>query len=208
MKLLLVGATGAVGKEVLGQTLADSRVKEVIALTRKPLVPTEKLRNIVVDFASLPKDAEWWAVDGVICTLGTTIRVAGSKEKFLVVDRDLPIAIGKHAREAGARGYALNSSLGASSAAGNFYLRTKGQAEDGILALGYPRTVIVRPSIIDAKRADSRPGEALALSLMRPLRGLIPGRWRAVTPEAIARALIEGVLSEREGVEIIESGKL
>ncbi|MDA8258972.1 MAG: hypothetical protein M0Z99_25615 [Betaproteobacteria bacterium] len=35
-RLLRVGATGAVGREVLAQALADPRVGEVVALTRRP----------------------------------------------------------------------------------------------------------------------------------------------------------------------------
>lgn len=208
LRLLLVGATGAVGQEVLSQALADVRVGEVVALTRKPLPEASKLLNVVVDFAKLPDQADWWAVDLVICTLGTTIRVAGSKEKFVAVDRDLPIEIARRALAAGATRFSLNSSMGASSTSGNFYLRTKGEAEAGIQALGYSGLVIVRPALIDAERTEKRLGETVALGLMRPFRSLIPAGWRPVTPQAIANALLQGGLAERSGTEIIESGRL
>ena len=80
--LMLVGATGLVGGAVLAQAQSDARVSRIVALTRRQLPPHPKLENPLVDFEHLPADAAWWAVDAVICTLGTTIRKAGSQEAF------------------------------------------------------------------------------------------------------------------------------
>jgi len=206
-RLLLVGSTGAVGRHVLRLALADPRVGQVIALTRRPLPAQAKLENPVADFAHLPPDAPWWHVDAVICTLGTTIKAAGSQEAFAAVDRDLSVQVARLARQAGATRFALNSSLGA-SLAGNLYLRTKAEAEAGIRRLGYPSYIIVRPSLIDAERDKSRPGEQTALIVARLFEPLIPRRYRAVKAERIARALLEGVLLDEPGERIVESDQL
>ena len=203
-RLLLVGATGAVGREVMTQALAEPRVAEVVALTRRPLLPAERLINIVTDFMALQEVAEWWAVDAVICTLGTTIKVAGSQAAFAAIDRDLPIAIAAAARQAGAKSFALNSSLGA-NLSGNFYLRTKAEAEVGIRELGYPSYSIVRPSLIDAERSESRIGEQVGLAVARCFRPLIPRRYRPVSAAAIARKLLRSALDAAPGEHIIES---
>jgi len=137
LDLLLAGATGAVGSHVLAAALDDPRFAKVIAPTRRPLPSHAKLLNPVVDFTQLEASAEWWRVDAVICTLGSTIKAAGSRAAFVAVDRELPIQVARLARQAGATRYALNSSMGA-SLRGNFYLRTKAQAETGIRAIGYP----------------------------------------------------------------------
>ena len=205
--LMIVGATGAVGRQVLAAALADARIDEVIAPTRRALPPHAKLLNPVVDFANLPTDVAWWQVDAVVCALGTTIKAAGSQAAFAAVDRDLPIRVAELARNAGATRYSLNSSLGASPT-GNFYLRTKAQAEAGIREIGYPVFTIVRPSLIDAKREQSRPGEFIGLVVARALKPLIPLRYRAVKAEAIARALLEGVLSATPGEHVVESVQL
>ena len=81
LRLLLVGSTGAVGQQVLRLALADARVGRVIAPSRRPLPTHPKLENPVLDFADLPPGAAWWQVDGVVCTLGTTIRAAGSRAR-------------------------------------------------------------------------------------------------------------------------------
>ena len=207
-RVLLVGSTGAVGNEVLRLALADERVSKVVAPTRRPLNTSHaKLENPVLDFAQIPTGAEWWKVDAVICTLGTTIRKAGSQAAFAAVDRDLPIRIARLAKDAGATRFALNSSLGAHPK-GNFYLRTKAETEQGIRDLDYAGFAVVRPSLIDTRRVEPRIGEFLGLCLGRLLRPLIPRRFRAVRAEAIARALLDGALSPRRGEQIIESEQL
>ena len=211
LSLLLVGATGAVGQAVLRHALAEKRITRIVAPTRRPLeagfAGNARLLNPVIDFARLPEEAAWWKVDAVVCTLGTTIKVAGSQAAFAAVDRDLPIAFARLARQGGATRYALNSSLGA-SARGSFYLRTKAEAEQGIIDLGFASTTIVRPSLIDTERNEARPAEQVGLLFARALRPLIPRRYRAVSPEAIAAALLRGVLEGGQGVKIIESDAL
>ena len=79
---MLVGATGLVDCEVLSLALADPKVQQVVAPTRRALPAHAKLLNPVVDFAALPEDADWWAVDAVVCALGTTVKTAGSQAAF------------------------------------------------------------------------------------------------------------------------------
>jgi uncharacterized protein YbjT (DUF2867 family) len=202
--LLLAGATGAVGGHVLRLALADPRVARVVAPTRRPLPAHAKLVNPLPDFGALPEQADWLTVDAVVCALGTTIGAAGSRPAFAAIDRDLPLALASRARRSGARAYALNSSLGASHK-GNFYQRTKAEAEDAIGAIGFERYVIVRPALIDAPRATFRPAEKIALVISRALGALLPARYRPVPAEAIARCLLEQVLLPAGGQFIVES---
>ncbi|MCW5593884.1 MAG: NAD(P)H-binding protein [Burkholderiales bacterium] len=204
---MLVGATGAVGQAALSLALAEPRIAEVVALTRRPLAPQAKLRNVVADFAGLPEDADCWKVDAVICALGTTMKAAGSEARFAAVDRDLPVLVAQRTRAAGATRFALNSSLGANPS-GNFYLRTKAEAEEGIRKLGFPAYTIVRPSLIDVERREVRPGERIGLLFARAFAPLIPRRYRAVKADAIAQALLTGALRDDAGECLVESEAL
>jgi uncharacterized protein YbjT (DUF2867 family) len=183
------------------------RVERVIAPTRRPLPPHPKLENPTPDFAHLPAEAPWLKVDAVICTLGTTIRTARTQQAFAAIDRDMAVEVARVARRAGATRFALNSSLGASPH-GNFYLRTKVEAEQGIRALNYPTYVIVRPSLIDAKRVERRPGERVALLLAHVLAPMIPRRYKPVSPTAIAAVLLDGALSGKPGETCVESEEI
>jgi uncharacterized protein YbjT (DUF2867 family) len=204
LTLLILGATGAVGQAALAQALADPRVSQVVAPTRRPLPPHPKLRNPITTFQPLPTDADWLRCDAVVCALGTTIRQAGSQAAFAAIDRDLPLAMGAAARQAGARSFALNSSLGA-SLKGNFYLRTKAETEAGLAAQGWPSLTCVRPSLIDAHREPPRPAERLGLWALRALGPLIPRRLRPVTPQAIAGCLLAAAIAAPPGCHNVES---
>jgi len=205
--LLIFGATGAVGQAVLELALKRD-IGRIIAPTRRQLSRhATRLNNPVLDLGALTGDEDFWACDAVICTLGTTIRAAGSQAAFARVDRDLPILVGRFAKAAGATRYALNSSLGASPG-GNFYLRTKAEAEQGIIDLGFASTTLVRPSLIDAERERLRPAEHLGVLLARALKPVIPKKYRAVTPQQIAQALLQGALAGEPGVHIVESDAL
>lgn len=203
--LLIAGATGLVGGHVLRLALADPRITRVVAPTRRPLAVHARLENPIVDFAALDADAPWWAVDGVVCALGTTRKVAGSDAAFRQVDVDHVLAVATHARRAGARAFALNSSVGADAASGNFYLRCKGEAEQGVAALGYPSLTWVRPSLIGGERAEHRPLEALGAGVMRVLGPLVPARYRIVPAERIAAALLEAAVMATPGAHVRES---
>jgi len=205
MKLLLLGATGLVGQAVLKQALAENRFTHIVALTRKPVSAHPKLENPLVDFDHLPQNADWWKVDAVICTLGTTMRQAGSKEAFRRVDFEYPLAVAKLAKNHGASIFSLNSATGANPESRSFYNRTKGEIEAAIRATGFTSATFVRPGLISGDRKESRPLEDVANRLLSIFRPLIPKRYRPVSAEKIAAALVNAALEARPGCHIIES---
>lgn len=211
-RLLLLGGTGAVGKAALAQALADADILQVIAPTRRALSAHPKLINPLLDFDNLPLRYDGaslalqqaFSCDAVVCALGTTLKQAGSKAAFSAVDKDLVLSLARLAQGGGSQRFALNSSLGA-NAKGSFYLRTKAAVETAIIAMNFARTVIVRPSLIDSDRDGQRPLEHVGVVFARIARPLIPARYRAVTPEAIARSLIAGIKNAVPGTHIVES---
>lgn len=207
-QLMLVGATGLVGSHVLQQLLADPSVERVVAPTRKPLPPHPKLLNPVVDFERLPEDAPWWRVDAVICTLGTTIRAAGSQAAFYKVDHDHTLEVAYLAWRHGARAFALNSALGADVGSRVFYSRTKGETERDLQAVGYLSLTLVRPGLIGGHRQTSRPLEQLAVGVSRVLQPLLPRRYRVVPADRIAHHLVQAALSATPGVHVLPSEAL
>lgn len=209
MNILHVGATGLVGRLVLSRLLDAPQVTRVIAPTRRPLdIQHSRLFNPVVDFDALPEDAEWWAVEAVICTLGTTIDDAGSQAAFRRVDHDYPLQAAALARKRGAKTYALNSAMGANARSSIFYNRVKGELEGALAALDYPSLVLVRPGLIDGERVQSRPGEARLLALSRFLRPILPMKWRPSRAARIADALVDAALNPLPGRRAVEAGQL
>ena len=204
-RLMLVGATGLVGHRVLRQALKHPQVEQVIAPTRRALPPHARLLNPVVGFDDLPTEADWWAVDAVICTLGTTIKKAGSQAAFRRVDHDHPLAVGRIALRHGAKAYALNSALGADASSRVFYSRTKGELERDLQTLGYPSLTFVRPGLIGGERQEVRVGEQIGVTVSQWLRPLLPKRYRVVPAERIAFHLLQAALAARPGVRLVMS---
>lgn len=208
MKLLLVGATGLVGREVLRLALMDARVSRVVAPVRQPLPPHSKLDAPLIDFDRLPPDASWWQADAVICTLGTTMKVAGTRQAFRRVDHDYPLAVARLALAAGAPAYALNSAAGANAASRIFYNRVKGELERDLQALGFASLTHVRPGLIGGERAVARAGEGAALRVLRVLGPVLPRRWRINPAPRIAGALLEAAIRAAPGVHVVTSEQL
>lgn len=204
-RILLIGATGLVGQSALRQALAHPQVEQVIAPTRRPLSPHAKLINPVVDFDALPVDADWWAVDAVICTLGTTIKKAGSQAAFRRVDHDHPLQVAQIALKHSAKAYALNSALGADPASRVFYSRTKGELERDLQTLGYPSLTFVRPGLIGGERQEARLGEQIGVTVSQWLSPLLPARYRVVPAERIAHHLLQAALGAKPGVQVVMS---
>lgn len=210
MKLLLIGSTGLVGSHVLQQALGDDRISLVVVLSRSPLIiePQAKLKVILVNFDALPTIADWWQVDAVICTLGTTIKKAHTKENFKRVDHDYPLDVAQLARKHGARCYVLNSAMGANVSSRIFYNQVKGHIEQDLAELSYPSLYFVRPGLISGQRTEKRLGEQLMVNLFSLLNPVLPKSIRLNPSHVIARAMLDAAHRQQQGTHIISAKQL
>ena len=207
-RLLVLGASGLVGRSALQQALADARVAGVVAPTRRPLPTHPRLDNPIIDFDAIDAGDPAWRVDAVICALGTTIADAGSQAAFRKVDYDYPLAFARLAHAAGARTFALTSAKAADPRSQVFYSRTKGELEQALRGIGFDSLTLLRPGLLDGERQAQRPMEQLALRISRVLDGVLPGSWRAVPATAVASALVKAALEARPGIHVIESADI
>jgi uncharacterized protein YbjT (DUF2867 family) len=204
MVVLLAGATGLVGRECLRLLAADPAVSRVVVLARRALqlpAPPDKLAVHLVDFERLGTVAPLLVADAVVCALGTTMRVARSRERFRQVDCGYAVAFARLALAGGARHFLLVSALGVDARSRVFYNRVKGETEDAIRALGYRSLTIVRPSVLLGDRGEFRLGEAMA----KRIASLVPGRLRAVSAAAVAAVLVRAAIEDAPGTRVIES---
>jgi uncharacterized protein YbjT (DUF2867 family) len=204
---LIAGASGLVGGECLRRLLASAAYSTVTIVTRRSLGDAArhpKVREIVVDFARLENIQAELRADHVFCTLGTTIRKAGSQAKFRQVDYEYPRHLAQLTRANGARHFSLVSALGASSNSGVFYSRVKGELEDALRAMGWPSLCLLRPSVIAGERQESRPLERVGEWLLR----FGPSTYRPVAAGSIAAAMIATAQHQAAGVTILESREI
>lgn len=202
-RLLIAGATGLVGGQVLMQALADARVSQIIAPTRRPLPRHPKLLNPVTDFTTTDWQEGWTAIDGLVSALGTTRKQAKSQQAFRAVDLHLPQAIAKLARGRGATRLALVSSGMADATSRFFYLRMKGELEEALKAMDYPSLTILRPGLLTGGRAEPRFGEETAEKILRPLQWL-PFVTRISPADVVAGVALEAAVNGAPGVHLVE----
>jgi uncharacterized protein YbjT (DUF2867 family) len=208
-KVLLAGATGLVGGQILRALLADRTVSEVHALSRRALtVNHPKLQVHLVDFSRLP---ELPRADEAYLALGTTIKVAGSQEAFRAVDLDANLALAKGAFAAGVRRIGLVSAMGANAQSSVFYNRVKGELEDALKAMDLTALVIAQPSLLldhrDGLQQPPRLGERIAIPIAKLLAPIVPGTYRPVHAKAVAQSLVRTVPAA-DGVVVLASDAL
>lgn len=205
----VAGATGLVGRCLVEQLCAQPSVAVVHALGRRPLdLQHPKLRMHVVDFTALPALPP---LDEVYLGLGTTIKLAGSQERFRAVDFDANLAVARAAQAAGARRAGLVSAMGANARSSVFYSRVKGELENALAALRFEALVIARPSMLRGDRETlgqpARAGEQRWARLDAWLRPLIPANLRAIDAADVAAALVQQV-PLAHGQQVLPSGAM
>ncbi|NQX71102.1 NAD(P)H-binding protein [Paenibacillus alba] len=215
---VVAGGTGLVGSELIELLLQDEAYGKVIALVRRNmptdhLVGKEKLLQVKTDFSHLAADLSASDMEHahVYCTLGTTIKKAGSQEQFRKVDLTFPLQLAQIAKSGGADVFAIVTAMGASSKSSIFYNRVKGEVEDSLRELNFPALYLLRPSLILGDRNEVRIGERLGSLASRAIAPLMIGGLRTYRPihaKAIAAGLIQSAKSGKTGAHIVLSGQI
>jgi uncharacterized protein YbjT (DUF2867 family) len=174
----LIGGTGLTGSSLARQLLADPAIAKVISISRKSLgISNPKLSEVLIsDLAELPSIESKIRGDLYFCSLGTTIKAAGSKENFEKVDHTAIVAFANIARAHDAKAFALVSAMGANANSRIFYNRVKGRTENDVRALGLRSLIIFRPALLVGPRREFRLTERIMARTLLPLSSILPAR--------------------------------
>jgi uncharacterized protein YbjT (DUF2867 family) len=203
--VLLAGASGFVGNLALDELLEATDIGRVFAITRRPLGREHpRLANRIVQFDQIESQLKGLTCHAAMCTLGTTIRQAGSERAFQQVDFDAVLAFARTAKAAQAQRFVVVSAAGADPGSKNFYLRTKGEMEQALIALGFQSLDILQPSLLLGWRGELRPLELLGSVLMPLVNPFLTGKrepWRAIPARTVAAAMVGAARSGRKGTQ-------
>lgn len=167
MKAIVIGATGAIGKELVKKLLARNEYTEVVTFTRRPLqMENKKLISHVVNFDDRYSWKDLVKGDILFSALGTSLKQAGSKEAQYKIDHDLQLAFARAARENGVPHLVLVSSAGADPSSSFFYMKLKGLIERDVRALRFPGLSILRPPSLIRPHAK-RPMETISVKIIQ-----------------------------------------
>lgn len=209
---VVAGSTGLVGNQLV-QILAQSQEYEaVIALVRKGSnIIYDGVFTVEVDYQRLSDFAENLQADDVYCCLGTTMKKAGSKASFYLVDHTFPFELAKIAEKNKSTRYNIVTASGANSESLFYYNRVKGDVEKDIMKLNIPNINIFRPSLLLGNRSEKRVGEQVGAVLAKLINPLLLGRlrrYRAINGADVAKAMYRVNQLDTSGIHIYESDKI
>ena len=207
---VIVGSTGAIGRQVMPLLVASPRFDKIIVLHHRATSYSglAKVEERVVGFAGIPQPVPGDDIEAVFCCVGTTQKKAGSSEAFQKVDRDIPVALARWASANNATTFVGVSSVDARATARSVYLKTKGEMEGGVAGAGLRSTYLLRPSLLAGGRDEYRLAERVGNRVLAVIGPLMAGplrKYRAVHTKTVARAMLVCAGEAAPGVHIVES---
>ena len=191
---LVLGATGATGREIVSLLLKDPAYSEVSIFVRnKPNIKHEKLSIHQIDFSRLSDYKALVQGDVLFSALGTTLKDAGSKSQQYLVDYTYQYAFAKMASENGVKHYALVSSIGSNENSPFFYPKMKGALEEAIKKLDFEKTYVFQPPFLIRQAELIRTGEKIGIKVVGVLNQL--GLLKSQKPLAVS-TLAQKMLGE------------
>lgn len=205
----MLGATGAVGSEVVRALSGEPALERLTLLGRRELqgLTQSHIEQHCIDI--LDPDSYQTQVSGhqsAICTLGIGEPSKAGKEDFLRIDKQAVLDFAGLCRQSGVEHFLLLSSVGADAHSRSFYLRSKGELNDALRALDFKRLSLFQPSMIIT--AHNRYGftQAATLAIWPTLSRLMFGplnKLRGIAVSDLGTAMANNILSTGAGVETL-----
>ena len=181
---VIIGATGAVGREIVNEILSGEYYDRIYILGRSSiskLHDDSRLEKIIIDFENINFDTSILENADVFASLGTTLKIAGSKENQRKIDVDYTINFAKLC-EGKIRSFNVVSAIGANSKSKNFYNSLKGELEDKLKEMNLGMLRIFQPSLLISKRDDGRFLEELFIKISPLFKVLLKGKTKKYSP--------------------------
>ena len=164
---LVLGATGATGRELVQLLLNDPNLNKVSIFVRTvPKFSHEKISIHKIDFTKLHEHKDLIKGDILFSALGTTKKEAGSKKKQYLVDYTYQYEFAKMASENKVAIYSLVSSTGANAKSLFFYPRIKGLLEEAVKKLNFKKIDIFQPPMLIRQPDLMRSGEKSGIKFL------------------------------------------
>ena len=205
MRALIIGATGATGKDLVNTLLRDPDYTEVVIFVRRTsAIHHPKLTEVITDFDKMDPIEGQINGDVWFSCLGTTLKTAGSKEKQWHIDYEIPLEFARIAIRNGVGQMVLLSSYGATPDSKVFYSKMKGELEEKMKGLGFEKLIIFKPGLLLRKDTD-RLDEKISASVIGFLNTLgIMRRFRPMPTEILAEKLAKVPKVCANGVHVME----
>jgi uncharacterized protein YbjT (DUF2867 family) len=202
-RLAIVGATGMVGGCALRHALAHAAVARVTTIGRRRVgISHPKLNEVVhQDFADCSALGEALAGQDVaiFCLGAYTGAVTDAELRRVTVDYTVEFArVLRASSPAAAFSFLSGSGADPTGRSRMTFARYKGEAENALLAAGFPRLYIFRPAYIYPVEPRREPtfGYRVLRAIYPLFRRLLPNQ--VIRADDLARAMVDVVLDKKE----------
>ena len=181
---VIIGATGAVGREIVNEILRGEYYDRIYVLGRNSIskLPDDsRLAKIIIDFDNIDFDMDILENADVFASLGTTIKIAGTKENQRKIDVNYTVNFAKLC-EGKVRSFNVVSAIGANSKSKNFYNSLKGELEDKLKEMNLRTLRIFQPSLLISKRDDNRFLEEIFMKVAPIFQFVLKGKIKKYSP--------------------------
>ncbi|MFV5703801.1 oxidoreductase [Flavobacterium sp. XS2P12] len=206
---LIIGSTGLIGSQLLNLLLESPNYAKVITFVKRDSgIIHPKLTQHIIDFDKPETYKGLVLGDDFFCTIGTTIKKAGSQKAFRKVDFENPRQFAAFALLNKVKQFLIISSLAADANSGNFYLKTKGEIEDFLKDCNFESVSVLQPSLLLGNRTEFRLGEKAGAFFMKTLSFLFLGnleKYKPIESKTVAKALFKIAQANNTGFKIYES---
>lgn len=209
LSIIMIGATGAVGTQVVKALVAMNDVSRITLLGRRRFdaVQSDKITQHIVDVLDPQTYRDYLkGYDAAICTLGVGEPSKASHSDFIKIDKDAVLAFGTACQAAGVQHFELLSSVGANDKSRSFFLRTKGELNTALGALGFARLSLFQPSMILTPSNRYGVSQALTLAIWPKLDVVLAGparKYRGIKVANLGQAIAANVVAEGAGIEVL-----
>jgi len=188
---IVLGGTGQVGGAAVAELVATAGCREVVMVTRKPVAPRSRVRNVVLDTGA-PDFAERTAelardvlsrgqASAVSCVGVGSGSMRWSEEELLRLEVGVVGAFARGCHDGGIAQFCLLSAAGSTARSRLRYARVMGMKEDTVRNVGFARLAIFRPGIIV--------GNAHTPAWAGWLGRLVPGPFGSIDQQILGRSI-------------------
>jgi uncharacterized protein YbjT (DUF2867 family) len=212
MKTALVfGSSGLVGGNLLNQLIENDNYNKIKIFVRsEPKNHNPKIEIIKTDFNNLENHKEDIKGDDCFFCIGTTKQNSPDKNEYRRVELDIPKKIAQIAKSNSVNSFVFVSSGYADPKSSGDYLKFKGEVEEELKRLNFPKLGIMRPSFLLGDRKEKRVGEKIGIFVFKLLSPLFLGPLKKMKPihsETVAKAMIK-IANENLRKTIFESNEI
>ena len=212
MKTALVfGSSGLVGGHLLSQLIENDDYNKIKIFVRsEPEINDPKVEIIKTDFNNLENHKEDIKGDDCFFCIGTTKQNSPDKSEYRRVELEVPKQIAQIAKSNSVNSFVFISSGYADPKSSGDYLKFKGEVEEELKRLNFPKLGIMRPSFLLGDRKEKRIGEKIGIFVFKLLSPLFLGPLKKMKPihsATVAKAMI-AITQNDSSQTIFESNEI